>query len=68
MHQVSNLKGNRDPLCERCLKKGIVKERDLSHHIKRVATHPELRLVLDNLESLCVACHDWEHKGERWGR
>lgn len=31
------------------------------HHVLPVETHPELRLELDNLVSLCAACHDKRH-------
>jgi len=68
--KVRAIKVAKDPFCERCLKKkpklyvpikvktsgryGVV------HHIKPISTHPELRLVLDNLESLCFICHEIE--------
>lgn len=43
------------PFCERCLP-------DLEyatevHHIKEVKINPELRLDIENLESLCKSCH-----------
>ena len=66
--KVRNIKANQDPLCEICLKQGMVKPLDVVHHIKPVETHPELRLVMSNLMSLCTACHEEIHKGERWGR
>lgn len=31
------------------------------HHKKEVKDYPELALVLDNLETLCVTCHNEEH-------
>lgn len=65
--KVRKMKANRDPLCEECLKSGIVKPLDKVHHIKPIKTHPELRLVMENLRSLCDSCHEDEHKGERWG-
>jgi len=46
-----------NPLCEECLKHGIVEPAEEVHHIKSVEQYPELRLVLDNLESLSKSCH-----------
>ena len=66
--KVREGKASRNPLCERCLRNGNIHALDVVHHIKPIETHPELRLVMDNLESLCTACHEEEHKGERWGR
>lgn len=51
------LKLNMNPLCERCGKAAI-----LVHHKDRDTNNSSI----DNLESLCVACHDIEHKHERW--
>lgn len=31
------------------------------HHIKEIEHHPELALELDNLETVCVDCHNKEH-------
>lgn len=48
------------------------------HHIKELEDHPELALDIDNLETVCVDCHNREHdrvfernvnkweKDERW--
>lgn len=62
---VRNMKLSRDPLCERC-------ERDvvavLVHHIKPIETHPELRLDMGNLMSLCQPCHETIHGKQRWRR
>ncbi|MEH7670866.1 HNH endonuclease [Bacillus sp. JJ689] len=55
--------------CEHCKKKGKVTTRDTLdkrgrkmkmdvNHIKPVKTHPHLALDLDNLEYLCVRCHN----------
>lgn len=45
------------PLCERCGKEPA----DTVHHIKPVETHPELRLVWENLESMGRVCHEQFH-------
>jgi hypothetical protein len=50
----------------RCFKK-MIKKNFIEYHIW-VRGHPELRLDLDNFQSLCVPCHEALHKGERWGR
>lgn len=31
------------------------------HHVKEIYHHPELALDLDNLETVCVECHNKEH-------
>lgn len=53
--------------CQKCLRKvalGLkIKANDATmvHHIKPRSLYPELELVLENLESLCDACHNEEH-------
>lgn len=49
-------------LCQRCLKKGILKVANVVHHIVEVRDDWSLRLVLENLESLCHSCHNGHHK------
>ena len=66
-HKVRDHKANINPLCERCLKRGLVVSLDIVHHTEPVEARPELRLVMSNLESLCNECHDIEHKEDRWG-
>src|SRR5690625_4032008 len=60
--------------CQQCKRDGLVtvdskkekgkrKEIVLNvHHIKEIETHPELALELDNLETLCVPCHNKVHE------
>ena len=48
-------------LCQHCLKRGRLKTAELVHHIKPLETHPDLGLTLDNLLSLCTACHNRVH-------
>ena len=58
-------------LCQRCLKEGrrtvtpggasFPVMADMVHHIMHLEDHPELALNLDNLVSLCSACHEKEH-------
>lgn len=56
------------PLCERCLKKGILEPAVLVHHKTHInstnCTDPEILYGLDNLESLCAKCHAEEHSGK----
>ena len=64
--KVREIKASLNPLCERCLRRGIERPLDVVHHIKPVDKFPELRLVMENLESLCTPCHEEEHGAERW--
>lgn len=48
--------------CIPCKRKGKVRKAQNVHHIKEVKKHPELALVLDNLECICIRCHNNEHK------
>jgi 5-methylcytosine-specific restriction protein A len=57
-----------NPLCEECLKAGIVKQAEEVHHIKPVAEFPELRLAIDNLQSLCRVCHNKKTAEEKRNR
>jgi 5-methylcytosine-specific restriction protein A len=56
-----------DPLCEEHLKEGQDVAATMVHHIKPIETHPELRLVWDNLMSLCNDCHERKETPIRWG-
>lgn len=57
------------PLCENCLKKGIVNGTDIQvHHIQSPfedglteMDRMQRLLSFDNLESLCARCHGLEH-------
>jgi 5-methylcytosine-specific restriction protein A len=44
-------------LCCECLAAGRVTPARDVHHLKKVSDHPELRLVLDNVISICQPCH-----------
>lgn len=67
--KVRAAKVKQSPLCERCLKVGkyvpikmkVNGSYGVVHHIKPVEFFRELRLVMDNLESLCFECHEAEH-------
>lgn len=56
-------------LCERCLAKGIYEPAYIVHHKIHLTSEnygdPELMLGFGNLEALCLACHNAEHKREK---
>ena len=41
---------------------------DMVHHIKERTEYPELALTLENLISLCNACHNKEHPEKGGGK
>ena len=55
-------------LCERCLKKGIIVPYEEVHHKIRITmeniNNPEITLSWNNLECLCKACHESEHRAD----
>lgn len=59
--KVRALKIKQNPLCEECLKHGIVSPAEIVHHIKPVDEYPELLLDMENLVSLCRQCHGKMH-------
>lgn len=57
--KLSERKRASDPLCENCLEKySKVTPAVHVHHIKPIATYPELRLAWSNLMSVCATCHE----------
>ena len=62
--KVRKMKIDTNPLCERCKKKGRVVVAKLVHHKDRNPRNNSQ----ENLESLCVPCHEEEHKEERRGK
>jgi 5-methylcytosine-specific restriction endonuclease McrA len=52
-------------LCERCLENGKVNPGKIVHHIEYLTpdniNDPEITLNFDNLEYLCLDCHNEEH-------
>lgn len=52
------------PLCERCFARGRITPATLVHHKDRNRSNRSW----ENLESLCNACHEEEHKDERFGK
>ena len=58
---LSKVKG----LCERCLTLGICRPAYIVHHKEYISPDnyqdPEVLLCMDNLEALCLDCHNKEH-------
>ncbi|MFD2638382.1 HNH endonuclease [Piscibacillus salipiscarius] len=48
--------------CQECKRQGRVSPAQNVHHIKEVKKHPELALVEDNCEGICIKCHNKEHE------
>jgi 5-methylcytosine-specific restriction protein A len=61
---LRDAKIRRNPLCERCLIAGNLTKAEIVHHKKEIHDRPDLRLNIGNLESVCQACHNREHKGK----
>lgn len=57
-----------NPLCENCLRNNEYSKGQVVHHIVEIKDIMnggwEKRADLDNLETLCHACHNRHHKGE----
>ena len=52
-------------LCERCQAKGIIRPGYIVHHKEYITpenlNNPNISLSFDNLELLCMDCHNQEH-------
>lgn len=48
--------------CQLCKAAGKYHAAENVHHIKEVKTHPELAMTLDNLQCLCIKCHNDVHE------
>ncbi|MBH0342277.1 hypothetical protein ABB08_08715 [Paenibacillus larvae] len=48
-------------LCQQCLKEQRITQADMVHHIIPLLDDWSKGLDMDNLESLCNACHNKEH-------
>lgn len=57
----------RNPFCERCAARGAkpVPPAVEVHHVATVKASPSKRLDIDNLQSLCHACHAAATRAER---
>ena len=65
--KVRWLKLRTNPLCEECEKRGRVVPAKEVHHIQPIKERPDLRLSVENLQSLCVPCHDKTKHGSHKG-
>ena len=50
----------RNPLCERCVERGITKAVDMVHHIRPISKGGDM-WAWYNLESICFECHGKAH-------
>lgn len=57
-------------LCERCVAKGIIRSGDIVHHKEYInpgnVKDPAVLLSFDNLEYLCINCHNREHYADKY--
>lgn len=69
--KVRAMKLRRDPLCSDPFgfhdQDGVLVPAKDVHHVKDRRTYPDLRFRLDNLESLCHACHSMVTRQEGAG-
>lgn len=63
--KVRLAKVKKNPLCEPCLERGIVQATEIVHHIIAVVDRPDLIFNMDNLQSVCRACHGKLHSNSK---
>lgn len=56
---------HRNPLCCKCLDRGIVRAADVVDHIIEIKDDPTRRLDDQNLQPLCHRCHNAKTQDER---
>ena len=66
--RASNAHKAANPLCAECERQGRITPVYLVHHKIPHEGNYALFWDVNNWESLCDACHEVEHKGERWGK
>ncbi|MFV1455172.1 HNH endonuclease [Bacillus mycoides] len=54
--------------CQACKRLGKYSKGRNVHHIKELRDRPDLAYELSNLETLCIQCHNAEHKKEKYIR
>ncbi len=47
--------------CQVCKRRGKYRQARNVHHLKEVKDRPDLALTLENLESVCIQCHNEIH-------
>lgn len=60
--KIRRVKLSLSPYCERCIADQRLVPATLVHHRVERRDDPSLALDIDNLESLCAACHSRHHK------
>lgn len=53
-----------EPLCRYCCEEGRLTVAQVSDHIIPLRVRPDLRLVRENIQSLCTACHSGRKQRE----
>lgn len=64
LRQEALQRDNRE--CQPCKRQGKYSGAENVHHLKEVKQFPHLALDINNIESICIPCHNKEHK--RFGR
>lgn len=54
-------------MCQECKRNGITTVGNIVHHIVELKDDWDLRLDMNNLETVCSACHNQEHKKTKKG-
>jgi 5-methylcytosine-specific restriction protein A len=49
------------PICEECYRQRRLTPATIVDHIQDIATRPDLRLDMENLQSICIFCHNRKH-------
>ncbi|EOO28628.1 hypothetical protein IIU_05746 [Bacillus cereus VD133] len=55
-------------LCQECFKQSVITPADMVHHKIHFTDDPSKGLAVDNLISLCHACHNKEHPEKSGGK
>ncbi|SQC57668.1 HNH endonuclease [Listeria newyorkensis] len=55
-------------LCQECKRRGIIKQGNTVHHIIELREDTSKAFDLNNLETVCLACHNMEHPEKAGGR
>jgi 5-methylcytosine-specific restriction protein A len=61
--ELRALKLKRNPLCEQCYREGRIGPAVIADHILPARENPDGRLDMNNLQSMCRACHNRKHGG-----
>jgi len=51
--------------CQRCKVRGFYSPCEIVHHKKHLKKRPDLAYELENLECLCLNCHNEEHSRDK---